>query len=242
MFRGFPEPARPVEEVTTREIAHWIAGDLDTDALREFHALVAGRKYRYRVSLFEVDLADVHAETRNTEHGTHAELLGYDEFLEGTSNGGPALRGTVPTHNGYWKFVIDRDSHRPIAAYRITYAPYVPPAPRDGVAQPIRFEVPFVCTEPVDFSMLTDDDDLINRDVVQRVILAEAARLHPTAKSRAANRSLNGSPTPGLHDRIPRTNRRPANVLCGRRDRRRRRVHRPGGATRGLRVVGPGEI
>lgn len=40
--------------------------------------------------------------------------------------------------------------------------------------------MPFVCTEPVSFSTLTDDDDdLIDRDVVQRAVLAEAARLHP---------------------------------------------------------------
>ncbi|MGW9564436.1 DUF6924 domain-containing protein [Prescottella equi] len=243
VFRGFPEPARPVEEVTTREIAHWIAGDLDTDALREFHALVAGRKYRYRVSLFEVDLADVHAETRNTEHGTHAELLGYDEFLEGTSNGGPALRGTVPTHNGYWKFVIDRDSHRPIAAYRITYAPYAPPAPRDGVAQPIRFEVPFVCTEPVDFSMLTDDDDVIDRDVVQRVILAEAARLHPDSEIEGGEPLPERIPrllgfTIGSHVRIDGQPMFYVAVVTGVDDAFIVREAPP----EGLRVVGPGEI
>jgi hypothetical protein len=179
VFRGFPEPVRPIEEVTTREIAQWIAHDLDTDALREFHAQIAGRKYRYPVSLFEVELAEVHAQTRDAEHGAHAVLLGYDEFLGATASGGPALRGTVPTHNGYWTFVLDRGSHRPIAAHRITFAPYVPPAPQDGVPQPMKLEVPFVCTEPVSFSMLTDDEDLIDRDVVQRAILAEAARLHP---------------------------------------------------------------
>lgn len=182
VFRGFPEPPRPVEEVTTRELSQWIADDLETDVLREFHAQIAGRKYRYPVALFEADLAEVHAHTRDTEHGERAEVLGYDEFLEATSAGGPALRGTVPTHNGYWKFVIDRVSHRPIAAYRITNAPYVPPAPQDGVRQPMRFEVPFVCTEPVSFSTLTDDDDLIDRDVVQRAVLAEAARLHPDSE------------------------------------------------------------
>ncbi|MFD6856002.1 DUF6924 domain-containing protein [Rhodococcus sp. NPDC060090] len=182
VFRGFPEPERPVEEVTTREIAQWIADHVDTDALREFHAQIAGRKYRYPVSLFEVDLAEVHAHARDTDHGAHAVLLGYDEFLDATAAGGPALRGTMPTHNGYWKFVLERGSHRPIAAYRITNAPYVPPAPQDGVRQPMRFEVPFVCTEPVSFSTLTDDDDLIDRDVVQRAVLAEAARLHPDSE------------------------------------------------------------
>ncbi|MHA4854439.1 DUF6924 domain-containing protein [Rhodococcus sp. MSC1_016] len=179
VFRGFPEPVHPIEEVTTREIAHWIADDLDTDALRQFHTQMAGRKYRYPVSLFEVDLAEVHAQSRDADHGAHAELLGYDEFLDATSSGGAALRGTVPTHNGYWTFVLHPGSHRPIAAYRITFAPYVPPAPQDGVPQPMKLEVPFVCTEPVSFSMLTDDDTLIDRNVVQRAVLAEAARLHP---------------------------------------------------------------
>lgn len=179
VFRGFPEPVRPVEEVTTREIADWIADHPDTEVLQEFHVQISGRKYRYPVSLFEVDLAEVHAHTRDAEHGTRAALLGYDEFLAATSGEGQALRGTIPTHNGYWTFVLDRNSYRPIAAYHITHAPYVPPAPQDGVAQPMRFEVPFVCTEPVSFSMLTEDDDLIDRDVVQRAVLAEAARLHP---------------------------------------------------------------
>lgn len=179
VFRGFPEPVRPVEEVTTREIARWIADDLDTDSLRQFHTQIAGRKYRYPVSLFEADLAEVHDAARDADHGAHAELLGYDEFLGSTASGGAALRGTVPTSKGYWTFVLDRGSHRPIAAYHIAFAPYRPPAPQDGVPQPMRLEVPFVCAEPVSSALLTDDDDLIDRDVVQRAVLAEAARLHP---------------------------------------------------------------
>lgn len=47
--------------MTTREIARWIAGDLDTDALRGFYPEIDGRKYLYPVSLFEVDLSEVHA-------------------------------------------------------------------------------------------------------------------------------------------------------------------------------------
>lgn len=179
VFRGFPEPVRPVEEVTTLEIAQWIADDLHTDVLAEFHARITGRKYLYPVQLFEVDLLDVHARARDAHEGSCAELLGYEEFLGVTSSGGTALRGTVPTHNGYWTFVLDRHSHRPIGAYRVTNAPYVPPAPRDGVPQPMKLEVPFVCTEPIAFSVLTDDDDLIDREVVRQAVLAEAVRLHP---------------------------------------------------------------
>ena len=177
IFRGFPEPARPVEEVTTREIAEWIAGDLHTDALKEFHAVIAGRKYRYPVQLFEADLAEVHARTRDA-HGGTADMLGYDEFLEATAPGGSALSGSVPAHQSYWWFVLEQDSHRPIAAYRIVYQPYTPPPPEDGVPQTLRFEVPFVNTEPVSELLLTDDDDLVDRGVVQRAVLAEAARLH----------------------------------------------------------------
>ncbi|MFZ2527180.1 MAG: hypothetical protein WAX14_05930 [Rhodococcus sp. (in: high G+C Gram-positive bacteria)] len=179
VFRGFPEPARPVENVTTRDVAHWIAGDLHTDVLRELHAQITGWKYRHPVALFEVDLAEVHARTRDTDHGTRAELLGYDEFLDATARGGPALRGTVPTPHGYWTVVLDSVSHRPITAYRVTNAPYVPPAHQDGVPQPMRLEVPFTCTEPVNSLILTDDDDLIDRGSVQRAVLGEAARLHP---------------------------------------------------------------
>lgn len=194
VFRGFPELARPVEEVTTREIAHWIADDLHTDALREFHAQITGWKYRHPVSLFEAELAEVHVQARDSEHATRTELLGYDQFLTATSIGGPALRGAVWTHNGYWTFVIDRGSHRPIAAYRVTHAPYVAPAPQDGVPQPMRLEVPFARTEPVNSLILTDDDELVDRDAVQRAILVEAARLHP-------NVDIAGEP---IRERIPR--------------------------------------
>lgn len=181
VFRGFPEPVRPVEVVTTREIAQWIANDLDTEALDRFHTQIDRRKYPYPVSLFEVELSEVHTQTRDADHGADADLLGYEEFLDATARGGRALRGTVPTHNGYWTFAIDSDSHRPIAAYRLTFSPYVPPATDNAVPQPMKFEVPFVCTEPVSLSTLTDEDDLIDRDVVQRAVLAEAARLHSDA-------------------------------------------------------------
>lgn len=180
VFRGFPEPVRPVEEVTTREIAQWIAGDLHTDTLRELHAVLDGRKYPYPVQLFEVDMLEVHTQTRDA-HNSSADILGYDEFLEATSSGGPALRGSVPAHNAYWWFVLDPSSHRPLGAYRITYQPYTPPPAEDGVPQTLRFEVPFVNTEPVSAALLTDDDDLVDRSIVKKAILAEAARLHSDA-------------------------------------------------------------
>lgn len=180
VFRGFPEPVRPVGEVTTREIAQWIANDLDTDALRDFYAEIVGWKYPYPVSLFEVELLEVHAQTRDHDHGV-ADLVGYDEFLAATAHGGPALSGTVPAHNARWSFVIDRESYRPIAVYRIGFRAYAPPASPDGAPQPMRLEVPFVCREPVSLSTLTDDDDLVDRDAVQQAVLAEAARLHGDA-------------------------------------------------------------
>jgi len=203
---------------------------------------MAGRKYRYPVPLFEVDLAEVHAHARDADYGTHAELLGYDEFLDATSSGGPALRGTVPTHNGYWTFVLERGSHRPIAAYRVTFAPYVPPAPQDGVRQPMKFEVPFVCTEPISFSMLTDDDDLIDRDVVQRAVLAEAARLHPDSDIAGGEPTLQQIPrlagfTIGCHVRI---DGRPVFYVAIVTDVDEEFIVQEV-PPEGLRVVGPGE-
>ncbi|AYJ48024.1 DUF6924 domain-containing protein [Rhodococcus sp. P1Y] len=181
VFRGFPEPARPVEEVTTREIAQWIEGDLTTDALRALHAEFDGRKYPYPVQLFAADLSEVHAETLgvNGSKFPGSRFLGYDDFLAATSRGGTALRGSVPGHQENWIFLLDSDSHRPIAAYRVTYQPYTPPAGEEPRTKTV--EVPFVNREHVSLASLTDDDDLIARDIVQRAIVAEAARLHPDA-------------------------------------------------------------
>ncbi|MFI5436835.1 DUF6924 domain-containing protein [Rhodococcus baikonurensis] len=182
VFRGFPEPARPVAEVTTREIAGWIAGDLDTDVLRDFYAEIDGRKYPYPVSLFEVDLSEVHAQARDIDYGAGADVVGYEAFLEATAGGGPALRGDVPAHRAQWTFVIDHESYRPIAAYRVGFGTYTAPDSGSGVPQPMRLEVPFVCTEPVSLSSLTDEDDLVGREAVQRAVLAEAAHLHGDAQ------------------------------------------------------------
>ncbi|MDJ0104977.1 hypothetical protein QM646_01030 [Rhodococcus erythropolis] len=195
VFRGFPEPARSVAEVTTREIAQWIAGDLDTNVLRDFYAEIDGRKYPYPVSLFEVDLSEVHTQARDVDYGVGADLVGYEAFLEATAGGGPALRGNVPAHRAQWTFVIDHESYRPIAAYRVGFGTYTAPDSGSGVPQPMRLEVPFVCTEPVSLTSLTDEDDLVDRAAVQRAVLAEAARLHGDAQ-------INGG-EPVL-ERIPR--------------------------------------
>lgn len=176
VFRGFPEPVQPVEQVTTREVAQWLSGDLESDALRALYDEVAGRKYPYPVPMFAVDLSEVHAQTLAVDG---SNFLGYDEFLESTAPGGTALRGGVAAHQASWDFLVDKDSHRPIAAYRVTYQPYTPPV--DAVPSTKTVEVPFVNTEPVSLSSLTDDDDLIDRDIVQQAVLAEATRLHPGA-------------------------------------------------------------
>ncbi|NIL74827.1 hypothetical protein RhoFasB10_00919 [Rhodococcus sp. B10] len=197
VFRGFPEPPRPVEEVTTREIADWIAGDLHSEALKELHAVLDGRKYRYPVQLFDVELSEVHAQVRDAHPGNQRGLLGFDEYLRATESGGPALRGYAPAHSASWHFVLDRDSHRPIAAYRIEYQPYTPPPEEDGVPRTPRFEVPFVNTEPVSESHLTDDDDLVDPEVVKRAVLAEAARLHDGAELSG------GNPLPQRIPRLP---------------------------------------
>lgn len=180
VFRGFPQPPQPVEQVTTRDVAQWIADDLTTDALRDFHAEISGWKYRYPVQLFDVDLSDVNAQFGDSKVSAPGAPSGYEEFVAATAEGGTALRGSVWTHDGHWTFLVHHDSHRPIAAYRVTLAPYAPPPPQEGVQQTPRFEVPFVCTEPRS-PILTDEDDLVDRDLVQRAVLAEAARLHPDA-------------------------------------------------------------
>jgi hypothetical protein len=181
VFRGFPEPVQPVAHVTTQDMAGWIVDDLHTDSLRRFHQEIDGWKYPYPIQLFEAEMADVHAQLLAPDHSDRADaaLIGHDEFREVTARGGPALHGSVPVHGAHWSFLLDVESHRPLAAYRLEFLPPTdnPVQPTD-VPQSAVLEVPFISPEVVSLSSLTDDDDLVDREAVRRALTAEAVRLH----------------------------------------------------------------
>ncbi|OZF39148.1 hypothetical protein CH294_06560 [Rhodococcus sp. 14-2483-1-1] len=181
VFRGFPEPARPVEQVTTQDVAGWIADDLHTDTLRRFHREIDGWKYPYPIALFEAEMAEVHTQLLAADYDsrTDTELVGHDEFGEVAARGGPALHGGVPVSGAYWSFLLDMESRRPLAAYRLEFLPPTDQPVQDSDASSSAVvEVPFISNEMVSLSSLTDDDDLVDRDAVRRAVAAEAVRLH----------------------------------------------------------------
>ncbi|MGF0311782.1 DUF6924 domain-containing protein [Rhodococcus sp. IEGM1428] len=181
VFRGFPEPAQPVEQVTTQDVAGWIADDLHTDTLRRFHREIDGWKYPYPVALFEAEMTEVHTQLLAADYDsrTDTELIGHDEFREVAARGGPALHGGIPVNGAYWSFLLDLESRRPLAAYRLEFLPPTDQPVQDSHASSSAVvEVPFISNEMVSLSSLTDDDDLVDRDAVRRAVTAEAVRLH----------------------------------------------------------------
>lgn len=116
VFRGF---IPPVGNITKAEVIAAAAQNTSTPVLAQFYEEAQTLHYVV-ATVSEVDLAKAHAQVSAGNYSMAEVVLGREDYLEACRVGGRAHGTSLPLpRGGYWSFLFDRATRRPLAAMKV---------------------------------------------------------------------------------------------------------------------------